>query len=575
MVINRSKKNKSSFNVLGFLFEYQKQILFLFLLSMFSSTFFLAGPYISKLFIDNAFIERNMSSFLSLSFLSAIIFVFSVIMKTAEDLARNKITIKLKVNLARKFINKLYCLDLKFLQAKSAGENMYRISDIENISNLITEECPRLMVDLIKLPVLLGISLWINFQMTVLLLVLSPLFFMQSLYLQKKLMPIYNKIWECSASLYKQLHETFSKMLIIKSLGLEHYQKRIYMNTIIKNMRWGLKGFRWGIYSSVAGSFLSKGVYGAIALYGGWLIIRGRLTLGKYTAVMLYLTQLGVLLQSFAGIFEHWARQVVSLEKFYEVMNAYVLIKDAPKARSLMFFKGDIRYENISFGHEESKPIFKKANISIPALSWVTIMGASGCGKTTMIGLMLRLYELWDGDILIDGIKIKDIQLRSLRNNIAVATQQPLLFDTSIRGNIAYGLKNIKDEEIKEAAKVACVHDYILQLPKGYDTEIGDDAYLLSHGLKQRLALARAIARKPALLILDEAASSVDMPTENRIFKNLKIKRAGMGTIVITHRPSCVEYTDKVFFFTGNGGIEYGTHDQLLSDNAAYKRFLK
>lgn len=570
IALDMKKGEKSLF--IKFFFPYKKQILLLFLLSLFSSSLALTGPYLSKLFIDKAFIDKNLAKFLNLSILGAVLFVFSMLVKVAGDIVKNRIAIKLKLNLARRFIRKFYSLDISFFQSKSVGENVYRLSDVSNVAKFILEQCPRLLGDIFKLPIILGVSLWINTQMGVFLLILSPLFFLHSVYLQKKLKPIYEELWKHSALVSKKIYEAFSRVLIIKAFGLESYQKRIYLKSWIKNIRWSIKSFRWAIISSLNSSFLSKAIYGAIALYGGWLIIKGRMTLGSYTAVMLYLKQLGGLLESLSHNFEYLVQETISFNKFFEVMNAQSKIKNAQEARVLQSIKGEIQFNNVWFGYN-GKTVIKRLSFKIPPCSWTGIAGPSGSGKTTLINLILRLYDPEDGRIYLDGLDLREISLSSLREKITIATQQPLLFDVSIKENISYGLRNIREEKIIEAAKIACVHDFISQLPQGYDTFIGEDAYRLSQGLKQRIAIARAILRNPDLLILDEATSSVDSFTEERIFKALRQRRQGLSTIIISHRLFSIKDAERIYFLREDGRLEEGIHSQFLSESAAYRDF--
>jgi len=553
---------------------YKKKIFILFILSLFSSSFVLIGPYFSKLFIDKAFINRDLSKFLNLSILGAAVFIFSTLARLAEDIIKNKIAIKLRLNLAGKFIKKFFSLDLEFFQSKSVGENIYRLSDTESISNFILEQCPSFLLDISKLPILLGLCLWLNMPMTIFFLALSPLFIIPNAYLQKKLRPLYEEIWKYSAQLSKHIYEVFSKILIIKAFGLESYQRRAYARTLINNIRWSIRSFRWAIISSLSSSVLSKAVFGGIALYGGWLIIKGRLSIGSYTAVMLYLKQLGGLFMSLGDRFGHFIRQAVSFDKFFEVMDIQPRIKDIAGAKTLRPVKGEVCFKGISFGYQKEKAIFKELDLSIPAFSWTAIAGPSGCGKTTLVNLILRLYEPWKGGIFLDGFDLKTIKLSSLREGIAIATQQPLLFDVSIRENISYGLKGISQDEIEASAGIASVHDFITRLPCGYDSLIGEDACRLSQGLKQRIALARAILRNARLLILDEATSSVDSLTEEKIFRALRQKRQGLSTIIISHRLFSIKDADRIYFLE-DGKIEEGTHNQLLSESKPYRDFFR
>ncbi len=570
--LNRFKFFRNNQLPAKFIFFYRKRILVLFLLGFFSSSLALITPYLSKLFIDKAFIARNFDKFLNLSIVGAAVFIFTMSVKVAEDIIKNRIAIKLKLDLAGRFVRKFYSLDLSFFQSQSVGESVYRLSDIENVANFILEQFPNLLADIFKLFIILGISFWINARMTAFLLILSPLFILHSVYLQKKLRPIYQELWKYSALVSQKIYEAFSRILIIKAFGLESHQRRIYLRSWAENIRWRIKSFRWTTINSLSSSFLTKAIYGAITLYGGWLIIKGRMTLGSYTAVMLYLTQLGGLLASLSNNFAYLTREAVSLNKFFEVMNAQPLIKNAPEAKTLPAIKGEILFKDVRFGYN-GKPIINGLNFKIPSGSWIGIVGPSGCGKTTLVNLILRLYDPDAGRICLDGLDLREIKLNSLRERIAIAAQQPLLFDVSVKENISYGFKNIKEEQIIEAAKIACVHDFIRQLPQGYNTFIGEDACRLSQGLKQRISIARAILRDPHLLILDEATSSVDSFTEERLFEALRQKRQGLSTIIISHRLFSIEDADRIYFLKGDGKIETGAHEQLLAESPAYRDF--
>jgi len=559
--------------VYKFIFRYKRDIFIIVFLTLFSSIFFLAAPYFSKLFIDKAFISKNLINFFKLSIISALVFISTTLIRIYSDIIKNKIAIKLRLNLTKQFITKFYLIDFEFFQSHSIGENVYRLTDIESVIDFLLEHCPQILVDIFKFGIILVISFWLNFQMTIFLLMLSPLFLLQSVYLQRKLNPIYEKMWKFNSKLSKQIYEAFSKILIIKALGLESFQKRKYLKSLIENLRWRIKSFRWSIISSVTSAFLSKAVYGLITLYGGWLIIKGRLSLGSYTAAMIYLTQIGALLSSFSMRVEFISREIVSLEKFLEVIEHVPKLKDVTENKPLTDLRGAIYFKNVYFGYEKEKMLFQDLNLVIPLSLWVAIVGASGSGKTTLINLILRLYQPCRGQILIDDKDLRLIALKSLREKIAIATQQPLLFDVSIQENISFGLKNISQYEIEEAAKIACVHDFIMQLPDGYDTMIGEDACRLSHGLKQRIALARAIARKPQLLILDEATSSVDSLTEENILSMLRQKRSGLSTIIISHRLFSIRNADRIFFLNPEGRFEEGNHQELFSKSVFYRDF--
>ncbi|MDD5059677.1 MAG: ABC transporter ATP-binding protein [Candidatus Omnitrophica bacterium] len=557
--------------IFAFISNYRKQILVLFLLSFISSGFPLVIPYISKLFIDKVFIAKEFNKFWTLSFLGLGLFFLSVLVKAISNIVKNKIAVKLRFNLSNKFIRKLFSLDLSFFQNRSVGENIYRLSDTEQIVNFSTEQCPVFLADIVKLPVILGIAFWINLPMTISLLILSPLFILQSVYLQRKLKPIYEQIWGYSSRLSKEVAEIFARIQVIKVLGLETYKKNSYLKSLIENIRWKIKSFRWFIISSLSASFLSQAIYGAITLYGGWLIIKGRLTLGSYTAVMLYLTQLGALLQSLGSRFEYITQDIVSIEKFTEVMETEPQIKDNPQAKSLPSINGGINLDNVWFGYKKESPVFKGISFDIPGRSWVSIAGPSGCGKTTLINLILRLHDPDRGSIILGGLDLKLIKLKSLWKKIGIATQQPFLFNLTVGENIAYGLKSKDMSLIEESAKVAGIHDFIAELPDGYNTIIGEDACFLSYGAKQKIAVARAILRKPEILILDEAFACIDSLAEEGIISRLKNMTDIKIVIIVSHRLSTVLSADFTLFIKGPQDIIMDKPQELLRKEKAFR----
>ncbi|MCM8796540.1 MAG: ABC transporter ATP-binding protein/permease, partial [Candidatus Omnitrophica bacterium] len=501
-------------------------------LGFFASLFSLAGPYLSRFYIDTSFLNRDLTAFIRLSLVGIVIFLFSTLANFIADVIRNKTLLSIKLSLANAFIRRLYTLDLAFFHEKSVGENIYRISNIESIAHFISEEVPRLLVDSLRLVIVVVVALFINARLTVLLFILSPFLLLHSFYLRSKIKPIFLEIWRSNARLSKMLQESLSKMQIIKALNLETFERRFYIRLLIENIRLSVKGFRWFAANSLSSTFLSKAVYGILSLYGGWLIIRGELSLGSYTAVMLYISQAGGVLNLLSYRMEYFVQQGVSMEKFFEVIDSQPMIKDAAKSVRIESIKKEIFFQAVRFGYTTDKPVFNRLDLAIPAGKWLGIVGYSGCGKTTLVKLMLRLYEPQEGVILLDGIDLRTIKIESLRKKISVATQEPFLFDLSVKENICLGLPYVSEREFNETVAFVRLEELLRHLPQGADSSLGENAVFLSQGYKQRIALARAVIRKPDVLILDEATSSIDSAAETDILKALKAARNGFTTIV-------------------------------------------
>jgi ATP-binding cassette subfamily B protein len=565
----------NKYQLLRSILVYKKNILFLSFLGLISSGFFFAGPFLSKLFIDTSFLPRDLRRFLTLTAIGAVIFLLSTAFRVFEDIVRKKMSVRAHLTLANKFMRNIYYLDLGFFQSESVGEKIYRISHLESNINFLFDVIPRALVDSIKLPIILLICLCIDAHLTVVMVILSPIFIFRSLYIQKKMKPLYAQRWKSSASLAKLIYESFSRMVIIKAFGLEVFQKNAYMRLLINNIRLQIKSFRLNLINSIASTSLSKALYGVISLYGGWLIIRGKITLGSFTAVMIYLTQLGGLLESLCFSAESFVQQSVYLEKFFEIFHYRLPQRDFANTVVLHNLQGAIRFEGVWFGYRENNPIIKGLTLDIPIGMFVGIAGASGCGKTTLMNLVLGLYRPEKGKVLFNGLDAEGIQPHSLRQLIGVAAQEPFLFDLSFRENITLGLRNVNEDELVRVCKVAQIDDYIRRLPQGYETLTGENAFRLSQGYKQRVALARALIRNPLLLILDEATSSIDSVVEQKILAALRENMKGKTVIVISHRLSTIRYAERIFFFREDGKLEEGVHEDLFSRCESYRHFFK
>lgn len=574
MQISSKATNKFWYRV-GFINSFSKWIFISFVPILFSEIFSLVGPYLSKLLIDNSLIVKDSKAFFRIISIGVVIFMFSTIFNLLKSIILNKIFLKVKLNLYGKFLTKFYSLDINFLKSKSCGEHIHNVSNVEAIIRFLVNDIPNTLINIMKVMIIFTVAFLMNAHLALLIVILSPLFLMQGLFVRVKIAPILREIWNLQMQLLRKINESFFNIAIIKAMRLEHYQRRVYLGLLIRNIRLGLENFKWNVLGSISSNFISKVISGIISIYCGWLIIKGRLSLGSYAAIIIYLGQLTSLLQDLNDSFKNFASTSITLDNFFEIMNREPLIKNLPAASYIRTLRGDISFKNLLFGYDKNRPILKYLNFQIPSGKWVGIVGFSGSGKTTIVNLILRLYDPWEGEVLLDGINLKKIRIESLKNRIAVAMQEPFLFDISIRENITYGLKPVSSQQVEEVADIVQINDFIKTLSKGYDTEIGESANKLSQGYKQRVALARAIIRNPDILILDEATSSIDSFTEQKIFSALRKRREGKTTIIISHRLFSITDTDNVYFLRRDGEMEEGEHIELVSKSNFYYDFFQ
>jgi ATP-binding cassette subfamily B protein len=306
-----------------------------------------------------------------------------------------------------------------------------------------------------------------------------------------------------------------------------------------------------------------------VFLYGGKLVIDGAMTIGALVAFMAYHMRLLAPVQNLMGLYTSVATARVSLDRVFEILDAPVEVKESPTALELREVRGDVEFENVTLKYDRETVVLDAVSFKIPAGSLCAIAGPSGVGKSTVADLLLRFYDPQAGTITIDGRDLRDVRLGDLRREVVLVEQTAFLFNSTIAENIRYGCPSAAADEITQAAKSASIDEFIRSLPEGYDTQVGERGQALSAGERQRIALARALLRDPAVLVLDEPTASVDPITEQTIAAALRSMMKGRTTIVISHRLSLIERADWVVVIDNGRVVETGRPDELLESGKA------
>ena len=335
------------------------------------------------------------------------------------------------------------------------------------------------------------------------------------------------------------------------------------------------------VYHAMAGfhsstRFFDGLMYIVVVVIGALFMIWGKISPADYVAYLMFVTTLLTSIRRIVEFTEQFQRGMTGIERFYEIMDVEPEITDAKDAAKAKDVKGNVEFRNVTFHYEtEKKNVLTSLNLSVKAGESIALVGPSGGGKTTLCSLIPRFYEVSDGEILLDGKNIKELTLSSLRDNIGVVAQDVYLFSGSIRENIAYGKRNATDEEIIEAARLAGAHEFIMSLPNGYDTYVGERGVKLSGGQKQRVSIARVFLKNPPVLILDEATSALDNESEKLVQESLEKLAHGRTTFTIAHRLTTVRNADRILVLTEDGISESGTHEELVQKGGIYAELYK
>lgn len=461
-------------------------------------------------------------------------------------------------------------LSMRYYHDKQTGQLMSRvINDINTFENLIAHAIPDLVTNILTLIGVLVILLMIN--PVLLLLVCIPIPFIALLTVVLRKIRKYFRVGQAKiAELNAVLQDNFSGMKEIQVFNKQEYEAGRVAEKSVEHSTALIKALFYSGILNPAVNFISSTGTVIVLIAGPILALSTGLSISDVVAFLLYLNLFYAPISTLTRVVEDMQQALAGAERVFEVLDTEPDIKDSLNARKVGRLSGQVEFRNVSFSYSDDIPVLNDISFEIRPGQMVALVGPTGVGKTTISALIARFYDPDSGEILMDGINIKDMTLESLRNQLSIVLQDVFLFNGTIAENIAYGCSNATREQIEEAAKTACIHDFIDSLPEKYDTVIGERGVRLSGGQKQRISIARSILRDSPILILDEATSAVDTETETEIQKALN-KIAGTRTlIVIAHRLSTVKRADKILVLDNGRIVEEGNHEELLKLGGMY-----
>lgn len=453
------------------------------------------------------------------------------------------------------------------------GQLMSRATqDVEAMRLYISFGVLRMIYIIVVLLMVLAIMLVSDWSLTLVAWALLPVVVWRSRVMTAQLSPIWMKVQDGLGRLGTVMQENFSGVRVVKAFSREEYESRKFAREAEDLFGHSYRTTQISAFNAPMMTGLWMLAMVATIWFGGWQITQGRMEIGELTSFMLYLTILQVPVRALGWIVMLFARAASAAERIYEILDAESAVKEKAGAVELKDVKGLVRFEDVSFGYDAVSPLLHEVSFEARPNEVVALLGPTGSGKTTVVSLIPRFYDVTSGRITIDGHDIRDLTLASLRRNVGIVQQDVFLFSATIRENIAYGAVGASQEEIEAAARTARIHDFIARLPEGYDTWVGERGVTLSGGEKQRIAIARTLLMDPRILILDDSTSSVDTETEYLIQQALAELMRGRTTFVIAQRLRTVKNAHQILVLREGRIVERGRHQELLRRDGFYRQ---
>ncbi|HHY05219.1 MAG TPA: ABC transporter ATP-binding protein [Thermoanaerobacterales bacterium] len=555
--------------------RYYKPHLPLFMLD-FTSAFIVAMldlvfPKVTSFVIDDVIPAKNLDLMFKIGFLLLVVYIIRYILEYIVSYYGHILGTKIEYDMRQDLFNHIQKLSFTYFDNNKTGHIMSRlVNDLNEISELAHHGPEDFFIATVTLIGAFIILLKVNWLLA--LITFAPLPFMLwfSIVKNKRMRKAFKNTRVKVADINAQIEDSISGIREVKAFTNEEYEK-IKFEKGNKNFRLAKQDAHKIMAQFFSGVHLFSNIINLLVLIaGGWLLYHGKLTAGELAGFLLYVSMFLQPIRKITSVLEIYQNGMAGFNRFLEIMNIEPEIVDKPGAITLKDVKGHISFNNVCFSYDNKSQVFSNISFEIQPGETVAFVGPSGAGKTTLCSLIPRFYEVDEGTIKIDGIDIRDVKQRSLRQNIGIVQQNVFLFSGTVYENIAYGKPQATFEEIVEASKKAHAHEFITQLENGYDTYIGERGVKLSGGQKQRLAIARIFLKDPAILILDEATSALDNETERVIQESLFDLSKNRTTLIIAHRLATIKYAKRIFVLTEQGIVEEGSHEELIELGGIY-----
>jgi ATP-binding cassette subfamily B protein len=574
--------------LLGYLAPYWYIASIAFALTLLTTGLNLIPTYITKILTDDVFVPAVKAiadglrpgpeaytrlNWLVLAILG--IYVINTGLGTIRNYMMRWLGNKIIYDLRTSAYEHLQRLSLSFYNKKETGRLMSRIShDTERLQDFIVRGIQEFLMDILTLIGMCVVLFVVNWRLAALTLIPIPVVTISSVIFGRKMHMVFHKVMRRMASISAILADTIPGVRVVKAFAAEDREVGRFNGVSADYLKTSMYAAKLStIYFPLMG--LATFIGGImIRFFGGRSILAGEMSLGDLMLFMGYMWRFYGPIRGLTRLNHMLQRSAAAAERVFEIMDAQPEVNDKKDAVPLPTISGDIEFDNVVFSYDGENNALDGVSFQVKAGQMIGLSGPSGAGKTTLINLLARFYDVTEGSIVVDGHDVRDVKMRSLRDQIGVVLQDPFLFHGSVADNIAYSKPRASRAEVVAAAKAANAHDFIMKFPDGYDAMVGERGTGLSGGERQRISIARAILKNPRILILDEATSSVDTETESLIQAAVERLIEGRTTFAIAHRLSTLRKADKLIILDRGEIVEQGTHNELLDNNRLYKRLV-
>ena len=567
-------KNKKTINrVLQLIRPYTYLVVSILVLAAVTVAATLYSPILIGKGVD-CMIEKGPVSFPDLKLVLlqlAVVTAISAISQWVMSLLTNKMTYKIVDDIRRRVFAHMEILPLRYMDAHQPGDAISRIStDVDQFSDGLLMGFTQLFSGVMTILGTLGFMISIDGRITLIVVLITPLSFFVANFIAKRTFTMFRLQSETRAEMTSLVEEMVGNQKVVKAFAYEKEAEEQFDDINQRLQSCSLKATFFSSITNPSTRFVNGLVYTGVGIFGAFSAIQGRITVGQLSSFLNYANQYTKPFNEISGVVTELQNALACAGRIFHFLDEEPVPENAADAKTLNQVEGRVRFEDVSFSYTSEVPLIEHMNLKVKPGQRVAIVGPTGCGKTTVINLLMRFYDVNKGKITLDGVPIQDLTWESLRSSYGMVLQETWLKTGTIRDNISYGKPDATREEVIEAAKQAHAHSFIKRLPKGYDTVMGEDGGSLSQGQKQLLCIARLMLLKPPVLILDEATSSIDTMTEIRIQKAFQKLMEGRTSFVVAHRLSTIKESDVILVMKDGHILETGKHEELLEKKGFY-----